>query len=293
MHNLQRITLVPTKLRYRLLVSFCLMSVLPLLIGVYIASLFIKFPFTANAENLLTISTVLLCSAVFSFLGYRTSLQMVHPIGEAAKTAKKIAENLDGEPEVKGEDELEALSRSLRTIHLNAKELLEKVERLSLKDKLTGLYNGTYIRERLHEEIQRAIHYQRPCAFAYFQLTNLNSFSATEGIAAKDKLLKSTAEIFNRELSEFDRAARVTEDEFAIILPDKNKKKTIEIVNAIRKAINEAIPQNISANGNAVKVCVGISENPIDGVTAQELFAKAQERTKAAVIKGADAIEAF
>ena len=54
--------------------------------------------------------------------------------------------------EVKGgTDELEELSRSLRVISKNAKELLDKVEKLSPRDKLTGLYNVSYIRERLDD----------------------------------------------------------------------------------------------------------------------------------------------
>ena len=42
--------------------------------------------------------------------------------------------------------------------------LLKKTEELEVRDNLTQLYNNKYIRERLEEEIKRAVIYQRPCS---------------------------------------------------------------------------------------------------------------------------------
>ncbi len=275
-------SILPTKLKYKMMVSFCLMSLLPILAGVYVTSLFIKFPFEANQANLTTVSLVSLFSLFISLLGFYITKQMITPISDVTAVAQNIAEGkLDSEPNIETSgttDEIQDLTRSLKTISKNAKELLEKVEKLSLKDKLTGLYNSTYIRERLDEEIQRAIHYQRPCSFVYILIQNFDAFALAQGESKAEEALKAVAQVFNNQLREFDRAARIGRGEFVIILPDKNKKKSIEIVEKISQEIL-ALPFGTEEQ---LISCAGVSENPIDGVHADGLYIKAQDRMRVA-----------
>lgn len=284
---------MPTKLRYKLLTSFCLMSLLPTLAGVYIASLFIKFPFEVTSENMITISLVILFSLALSYSGFLIAKQIVHPIADVSQAAYNIAQGkLDESPvEFKGADELEELTHSLRTISSNARELLDKVDKLTLKDKLTGLYNATYIRERLSEEIQRAIHYQRSCSFVYFMIDDFDQFALVNSAEAVESVLKALANILNTELSEFDRAARIQKGEFGIIFFDKNKKKAIESTQHILYSIGKS--SFAKFGGGTLTVSIGLSENPLDGVTAHELYTKAQARAKISGQKGKNQVEAF
>ncbi len=284
---------MPTKLRYKFLTAFCLMSLLPTLAGVYIASLFVKFPFEATSGNMSTISLVILSSLALSYFGFLTAKQMVRPIADISQAAQNIAEGKLDEPsaEFKGTDELEELTRSLRTISSNARELLDKVDKLTLKDNLTGLYNASYIRERLNEEIQRAIHYHRPCSFVYLVLDDFDQFTRVNGAAAAESVLKAMANILNAELSEFDRAARIQKGEFGIIFFDKNKKKTIEFTQSILRSISKS--SFAKFGGGELTVSTGLSENPLDGMTAHDLYTKAQDRSKASAQKGRNQIEAF
>ncbi len=283
---------MPSKLKYKMLVSFCLMSLLPTLIGVYIASLFVKFPFEITSGNLITITTVTLFSLILSYLGFLITQEVTAPIVDVSIAAHKIAEGKLEEPvEFKGADELEELTESLKTISSNARELLNKVDKLTLKDKLTGLYNGSYIRERLNEEIQRAIHYQRPCSFAYICVDHFDVYAEANGPAVSDALLKTLANVLNAELSEFDRAARISKGEFGVIFFDKNKKKAIEFTQGLQKSIARSTFPNLKP-GDLV-LSIGLSENPLDGVTAHDLYSKAQDRSKTAAQKGKNLIEAF
>ena len=294
MNNSQTVRIMPTKIRYKLLVSFCLMSIVPLLVSVYVASLFIKFPFTDHPVVLSSISVALLFTLLSSVLGFQITRQVAYPILDITKAVQDIAKGkLDTEKEIKGSEELEDLSKSLKVISQNAHELMQKVERLSLKDKLTGLYNATYIRERLDEEIQRAIHSQCPCSFAYFKIDQFSAYALNYGPAAAEEVLKAFAKIFPEYLSHYDRAARITTDEFAIIFPNRNKKKSIEMVERIRKGVVDFFASNGIEAGAMLTFCVGISENPIDGVSGDVLYAKALDRMRIAKTKGANQIEAF
>lgn len=296
MSNIQRLSLMPTKLRYRFLVAVCLMSVLPILMGAYLVSFFLRYPFETSELNLMAITLISGLSIFIAFLGYLVSRQLIKPIANIAIAAEKIAKGrvYDGTMEVKGIDELEDLSRSLKVISKNAQELLDKVERLSLRDKLTGLYNVSYIRERLSEEIQRAIHYQRPCSFAYLLVDQVDLYAVKYGQPALEQMLKSIASILSSFMGEFDRAARVYKNEFAIVFPDKNKKRAIEILYRLRAEVDKLIARETPEGDEArLWVYVGISENPIDGVLADQLYAQAQARMRAARANRSQAVEAF
>lgn len=282
-------------LKYELLLAYCLMSLLPILVGVYIASLFIKFPFDVSSTDLRTIGLVTACGLALSLLGLQVIQQLVRPIGEAAFAAQRIARgDLERVPDMKGgSQELEELSKSLRMISLNAKELLEKVDRLSMKDRLTGLHNATYIRERLDEEIQRALHYQRPCSFVYFIIDRFDLHAAERGEEAAEGLLRQVAVELKAALTEFDRAARLNRNEFALILPDKNKKKAIDIAESICRTINDSAALRASGSGKVLRIIAGISENPLDGASADQLFLKAHSRAREAGGSGSKPVEAF
>lgn len=284
--------LLPTKLKYVLLVSFCLMTLIPMLAGAYVASLIMKAAQEKGEPYLVTVSLVALFSLLVACLGFLVVKQLLMPIVQVKLAAEHIAAgDLRDEPEVvNSADEIQDLTRSLQKISKNARELLDKVEKLSLKDKLTGLYNAAYIRERLDEEIGRAIHYQRPCSFAFFGVRSLDAYTAEHGDVATEEALRKIAAVFNHEMREFDRAARVGKGEFVIILPDKNKKKCIEMVEKIERSV-AALSLKVSPEA-ALALCAGVSENPIDGVQADGLYIKAQDRMKLALSQGKP-LEAF
>lgn len=276
-------SILPTKLKYILLASFCLMTLIPMLAGAYVSSVMMKAAQEKGEPFLFTVSAVGLLTLLIAYLGFMAAKQLLMPIVQVKMAAESIAAGrLEEEPQVvTAADEIQDLTRSLQRISKNAKELLDKVERLSLKDKLTGLYNANYIRERLDEEIQRAIHYQRPCSFAYLMLRHFDDFAAKSGEHAAEEALRRIADILNNEMREFDRAARVGRGEFVTILPDMNKKKCIEMVEKIEKNVT-ALGLRVSEEGPLLALCAGISENPIDGIQADNLFIKAQDRMKTA-----------
>lgn len=287
---MKSLSIMPTRLKYKVLVAFCMASLVPLLVGFYVASIFIN-PFADVTTVTLTIFLTLFFSLVLAVEGLYILKQSTSPIELASQAARNIAEGRLEEPDFKGSDEVEALSKSLKLISKNARELLDTVERLSLKDSLTGLYNASYIRERLDEEIQRAIQFQSPCSFAYFCLAGLvidPERSRTEA----DSVLRSVAAIFGKHISQLDRAARLNQNDFAIIFTGRNKKKAIECAERIRGEIM-AMPYAKSGAAAPITLYVGISENPLDGVSGDTLFIKAQERARALKAKGISATEAF
>jgi len=185
------------------------------------------------------------------------------------------------------EDEKELLKIFLKqaVIAVENELLIRKAKELAVKDELTGLYNQSYIETRLDEEIKRACMYQRPCGYLEVDIDDFKKIHANLGEAKTEMLLKTVGEILKAAITEVDKVARLTGDRFAIVLPERNKKQSAGIAEDIRKKIEDGLGSAIKS-GEKITVSIGVSENPIDGSTADELMKKARKQVNSAKALG-------
>ncbi|MBI3312486.1 MAG: diguanylate cyclase [Candidatus Omnitrophica bacterium] len=179
------------------------------------------------------------------------------------------------------------------TIAVENDLLTRRAEELKVIDELTGLYNASYMQTRLEEEVRRAIRYHRPCALLILKMDDFQKFQQLYGALAAEGVLHQMADLLKAHVSEVDRVGRMGADEFAVLLPEKNKREALDLADAIRRLVGEhrftngreALPRSLS-------VSVGVSENPIDGSTGAELLSKAVEGVKAAEREGKNRVMA-
>ncbi|MBI3333510.1 MAG: sensor domain-containing diguanylate cyclase [Candidatus Omnitrophica bacterium] len=161
--------------------------------------------------------------------------------------------------------------------------LTRRTEELKLVDELTGLYNAGYMRSRLEEEVRRAVRYHRPCSLVVFSLDDFQQFEDLYGGLAGEEILRQVADLLKGAVSEVDRVGRLGAEEFALILPERNKREAIELGEEIRARIEKRQfthgPQRLS---HSMTASVGLSENPLDGSTGEELLGKAMEAVRSA-----------
>ncbi|MDD5432214.1 MAG: diguanylate cyclase [Candidatus Omnitrophica bacterium] len=170
--------------------------------------------------------------------------------------------------------------------------LMHRVEKLEIKDALTGLYNEAYVRSRLQEEIRRSIAYQRPCAFILLDIDNFKNYYQTLGSLTTESTLKKIAIAIRDSVSEVDRVGRIGDDEFGVILPEKNKRQAQRIAESIRVKIEDIFKQEADAI-KRITISGGVSENPLDGVVSDELIFKAQGLLALAKNNGKNRIVGF
>jgi diguanylate cyclase (GGDEF)-like protein len=170
--------------------------------------------------------------------------------------------------------------------------LMHRLRELEIKDALTGLYNEVFIRNRLEEEIKRAIIYRRPCAFILLNIDNFQQFHENFGLLQAEVTLKKIASLIRDSFTEVDRVARVEDNEFAVVLPERNKRQAREIAEEIRKKIDFAFSKERDVF-KRLTVSGGVSENPLDGVNAEELITKAKEALNFAKTGGKNRIGVF
>ena len=168
------------------------------------------------------------------------------------------------------------------------------IEKLETKDILTGLYNQGFIVSRLQEEIKRAILYQRPCTFIIFDIDNFKNYREKFGLINAEAALKNIAVLLRSCITEVDRVGRTDDDEFSLILPEKNKRQGQEVAENIRKKIQMAFCADTDKESNkCLTFSAGVSENPLDGVEAEQLISKAKELLKKAKAAGKNRIAVF
>ena len=145
------------------------------------------------------------------------------------------------------------------------------------------------------EEIKRAIAYQRPCAFILFDIDHFKKYHDYFGTLSSEATLKKIATLISSSVNEVDRVGRSADDEFAVILPERNKRQANDIAENIRKKIEFAFNEE-DEPVKRLTVSAGISENPLDGVSSEELItaalealgvSKEQGRNRVVIFRGA------
>lgn len=180
-----------------------------------------------------------------------------------------------------GDAELMMIFAKQIAIAVENELLVRNVARLQIKDALTGLFNESFIRGRLDEEIKRAIRFQRPCAFILLGVDGFKEYLESFGVIASDSALKKIATVLLDSISDIDKAARFGDDRFALILPEKNKRQCMDKAEEIRKKI-EFIFSEEKDTRHKLLVTGAVTENPIDGIAAVELVKKAEDLLKKA-----------
>lgn len=170
--------------------------------------------------------------------------------------------------------------------------MASRIEKLEIKDALTGLYNQTFINSRLQEEIKRAIAYQRPCAFIIFNIDNFNNYRDKFGLIAAEVAIKKIAVLVRDSVTEFDRVGRTGDDEFSVILPEKNKRQAQDVAEDIRKKI-EFVYSEEQDQDKRLTFSAGVAENPLDGIEAKQLILKAGELLGKAKTQGKNRVVVF
>jgi diguanylate cyclase (GGDEF)-like protein len=149
------------------------------------------------------------------------------------------------------------------------------VKSLEIVDNLTGLYTFSYLEERLEDEINRSVYYQRPCSLIVVDVDDFKEYTEHYGASKAEQALKQVGNLLRGAMSPIGKAARSEHDEFGILLPEKNKREALDLAEDIRKKIEKI--EGLVGEDDSITVSIGVGENPIDGVNAKEVIACARQ----------------
>jgi len=146
------------------------------------------------------------------------------------------------------------------------KEMQEQAQHQADHDFLTGLLNRKSLIQRLHEEFVKAKRHDFIHAFMFIDLDKFKMVNDSYGHMIGDKLLMEVSKRLNNLLREEDILARMSGDEFAIVILniEGNKSKVAKIVKDIATKIIEEInrPYFLDAYQITIGVSIGIKIFP-------------------------------
>lgn len=150
----------------------------------------------------------------------------------------------------------------------------ESLARLVVKDGLTGLYNNTYIKERLLQEIYRAERYKHSLSLLMIDLDDFKAFNDEYGHVEGDKALKGIADIIKESFRPSDISARYGGEEFLVILPETGQENAFLVSERIRERVaSYAFEINSSKEKPGfITVSIGLCTFPKSKGSAEDLI---------------------
>ncbi len=140
---------------------------------------------------------------------------------------------------IKSYIEFERLANTFNTMANALQEKQEKLEKLSLRDELTDLYNRRSLQLRLEEEFIRFERYQQRFALMIVDIDHFTSINDSYGRVAGDQALVEIAQLLKAQIRPIDYIARYDSEKFALLLPEINLQGAQALAERIRVHISD------------------------------------------------------
>ncbi len=218
-----------------------------------------------------TLGVVTLLLAVVGALAYLLSLLIVRPLNRLTRAAGRVAGgDLDVGLPVTGGGEVGYLTQVFNHMVVRLRESRVELERLSVTDPLTGLYNRLRMMEVLENEVRRSRRLRHPFAVLMADLDHFKKYNDAHGHPAGDAALKRIGAIMREASRDVDFVARYGGEEFLLMMPETETEGASEVAQRLRRKIeNEQLAEG------SITVSIGVSAFPGNGDAAEALIAAA------------------
>jgi diguanylate cyclase (GGDEF)-like protein len=173
----------------------------------------------------------------------------------------------------------------------------ENARRRAITDELTGLYNRRFLEESLKDRFDHSSVGLRKMALLMMDLDKVHEINNRFGTVAGDRVIISAAEIIRSNLRSGDIAARLSGDEFAVLLPDTDRRDAQSIAEDIRIAVSETrvkVPNGKDSRelvSLRVRTSIGIAIAPTHAKNREGLVIVADDALRKAKEMGRDRVE--
>lgn len=284
----KELAFVGKRITTKVVLSLVLSSFIPLLILVYVQTVYIVPSLRGPEQEPLILALRLL--TLFTACLMMAGAYVVWDLARVVSRSAQLVVMARHAPEFEGRsDEIGTLmtsfSRMLSTIEEQASEInsfaakldsayreLEqtnsKLKEFSFKDDLTGTYNRRFFSIRLEEELLRFRRYNHPLALVLLDIDKFKEINDQAGHGAGDDTLRETAQLLLKYSRGVTVITRYGGDEFAALLVETTKAGAMQYAERIR----EVVEQNEFPFGGKVTVSIGVASLPEDVATGDDLI---------------------
>ncbi len=147
----------------------------------------------------------------------------------------------------------------LGTVALEHVALYRQTIELAITDGLTGLYVQRYYKERVRDEVFRALEHNLPLSLLMIDVDDFKSYNDRYGHLVGDRVLKVVAQVLKETVRTVDLVARYGGEEFSVLLLKTPGIGAKTVAERIREKVAE---QEIIAAGQTthITVSIGVAE---------------------------------
>jgi diguanylate cyclase (GGDEF)-like protein len=235
-----------------------------------------------------TILMLLVLVVGVGLVAYGLGMLIARPLERLSSAAAKVTSgDLNAELPAGGSGEVGYLTRAFAHMvsRLREREGQSELERLSVTDALTGLYNRRHLMGTLANEVQRSRRLRRTFSIMMADVDHFKRYNDTNGHLGGDAALVKVAEILRKATRGVDSVARYGGEEFLVML--------LEAPLTTAAIVGERVRARVATEpfeGGKVTVSIGIAEYPSHGDTPEELIASADAAMYKAKSQGRDRV---
>jgi diguanylate cyclase (GGDEF)-like protein len=147
----------------------------------------------------------------------------------------------------------------LGTVALEHVALYRQTIELAITDGLTNLYVQRYFKERVRDEVFRALEHKLPLCLMMIDVDNFKSYNDRYGHLVGDRVLKAVAQVLRETVRTVDLVARYGGEEFSVLLLKTPWSGAKIVAERIRQKVSEW-DIIVAQKPTFVTVSVGVAE---------------------------------
>lgn len=172
----------------------------------------------------------------------------------------------------------------------------ETARKRAVTDDLSGLFNRRFLEEALHLRFARPAEKPQPLSVLMLDLDRFRDINTKFGSVAGDAVIANASTAFSRVLRDCDIAARLSGDEFAVLLPGAGRETALKLADGIRREIEQLwlefrVAPDRAPERLSVTVSVGAAVFPAHGTDPEALLKAADEALFKAKREGRNRVE--
>ena len=227
--------------------------------------------------------------------------QLLHTHRLARDNARLVAELRLANQQLREQErvlvaQLESRGREISAATEQLAQMGTRLDALTLRDNLTGLYTHLAFQERLREECARALRYGQPMSLLIADIDGFASVNYDLGYQVGDDILRQVSRIRAEDEGEDDDrvrgsdiVARYSGEEFVLLLPETGKAGALLKAARLRDAVASAeVPGD-----RQMSISIGVAALPDDAADPEGLLTAAEAALRGAKRGGPGRVHFF
>lgn len=169
---------------------------------------------------------------------------------------------------------------------------MEDVQKLTLTDDCTGLYNGRHLYATLQAEVERSFRFHRPFSIVFIDLDRFKLINDQYGHLIGSWLLRQVGQRIQSSMRNVDLCFRYGGDEFVVLMPETMKAEAVATALRLLDVIRSKAYRDDGGLHLRISASLGVATFPEDGSRLHEILGAADAAMYAVKNKSRDGVAA-